>query len=310
MTLKQLEAFFWAATCASFAVAAQRLHLSVSTLSKRISELETSLGEPLFDRDTYRATLTATGHSILPHVSTLLNQSEALRLSVKHEAGLQGHLRFGVGELASQTWLPRFIRQAVVRYPGLHLEPDVEIGSTMEQALENGELDFTLAAGLSSRRGIVSRPLGAATFIWVASPTLLRAHGDHSTALLQQAPLITMPPGAGTHRMMEEWLVRTGISLGRSLTCNTWGAVSALLIEALGAGFLPQAWAEPLLARKLLQPLPEWPALKPLHYSLQMRRDDTRAVMRSIQALLEEVVDFGLPVSFLTGTAPQHAVAA
>ncbi|RTZ41575.1 LysR family transcriptional regulator [Candidimonas sp. SYP-B2681] len=299
MTLKQLEAFFWAATCASFAVAAQRLHLSVSTLSKRISELEASLGEPLFDRDTYRATLTATGHAILPHVSALLDQSEALRLIVKHEAGLQGHLRFGVGELASQTWLPRFIRLAVERYPALQLEPNVEIGSTMEQALENGELDFTLAAGFSSRRSIVSRPLGQAQFIWVAAPMLLRAHPEHSTALLQMAPLITMPSGAGTHRMVEEWLSRTGVVLGRSLTCNTWSAVSALLIEAVGIGFLPQAWAAPLLARGLLQSMSGWPKLKPLHYSLQMRRDDTRPVMRSIQSLLEEVVDFGLPVSFL-----------
>ncbi|MGU4703868.1 LysR family transcriptional regulator, partial [Burkholderia cepacia] len=39
-TLKQLDAFYWAATCANFSTAAQRLHLSVSSLSKRINELE------------------------------------------------------------------------------------------------------------------------------------------------------------------------------------------------------------------------------------------------------------------------------
>ncbi|PLC54611.1 LysR family transcriptional regulator [Pollutimonas nitritireducens] len=305
MTLKQLEAFFWAATCASFAVAAERLHLSVSTLSKRISELEASLGEPLFDRGTYRATLTATGHSILPRVSALLDQTEALRLSVQHDAGLQGHVRFGVGELASQTWLPRFMRLAAERYPGLQLEPNVEIGSIMEHALENGELDFTLAAGTSSRRSITSRPLGKADFVWVAAHRIATSHDAHPTKLLQDTPLVTMPPGAGTHRMIEEWLSRTGVILGRSLACNTWSAVSALLIEAVGVGFLPQAWAGPLMDRGLLKPLSKWPTLKPLHYSLQMRRDDTRPIMRSIQSLLEEVVDFELPVSFLTDKTPK-----
>ena len=54
MTLKQLEAFYWAATCASFAVAAERLHLSVSSLSKRIAELE-ALGQLLFDRSGHKA---------------------------------------------------------------------------------------------------------------------------------------------------------------------------------------------------------------------------------------------------------------
>lgn len=38
MTLKQLEAFYWAATCSTFAMAAGRVHLSVSSLSKRIAE--------------------------------------------------------------------------------------------------------------------------------------------------------------------------------------------------------------------------------------------------------------------------------
>jgi DNA-binding transcriptional LysR family regulator len=61
MTLKQLEAFYWAATCASFAVAAERLHLSVSSLSKRITELEDALGQPLFDRSGHKAALTDAG---------------------------------------------------------------------------------------------------------------------------------------------------------------------------------------------------------------------------------------------------------
>ena len=39
-TIKQLEAFPSAASCANFASAAERLHLSVSSLSKRLAELE------------------------------------------------------------------------------------------------------------------------------------------------------------------------------------------------------------------------------------------------------------------------------
>src|SRR3989344_5463257 len=57
-SVKQLEAFWWAATCANFATAAERVHLSVSSLSKRISELESTLGQSLFDRSGHRAVLT------------------------------------------------------------------------------------------------------------------------------------------------------------------------------------------------------------------------------------------------------------
>ena len=40
VTLKQLEAFYLAATLGSFAIAAQRIHVTQSSLSKRIAELE------------------------------------------------------------------------------------------------------------------------------------------------------------------------------------------------------------------------------------------------------------------------------
>jgi DNA-binding transcriptional LysR family regulator len=66
MTLKQLEAFYWAATCLNFSVAAERVHLSVSSLSKRIAELEASLGVQLFDRSGRAAELTPQGEQLRP----------------------------------------------------------------------------------------------------------------------------------------------------------------------------------------------------------------------------------------------------
>ena len=65
-SIKQLEAFWWAATCANFATAAERVHLSVSSLSKRIAELEAALGQSLFDRSGHRAALTEAGERLLP----------------------------------------------------------------------------------------------------------------------------------------------------------------------------------------------------------------------------------------------------
>jgi len=79
MTLKQLEAFYWAATCSSFAMAAERVHLSVSSLSKRIAELEASLGQVLFDRAGHRAALTEAGTRLLPLAGGLLQQADRLQ---------------------------------------------------------------------------------------------------------------------------------------------------------------------------------------------------------------------------------------
>ena len=300
MTLKQLEAFYRAAVCDSFAIAADNLHISVSTLSKRISDLEASLGRVLFDRDQYRARLTSDGQALLPHVRQLLDQADALLRTAMDDAGVRGHFRFAVGELASLTWLPKFMALAARRYPNLQLEPSVDVGAAMQAAVESGELDFAVISGTSSRQRIHSVPVGKAEFDWVASPALAGADLSVAEAAGRQLSLVTMPQGAGTYRILEDWIRDNQVFWGGVLACNTWGGVCSLLIEGVGVGFMPRAWASPLVERGLLCRLEHWQALPPLSYSMQMRREDTRAAMQSMRALLAEVVDFGLAIPFLS----------
>lgn len=295
MTLKQLEAFFWAARCSSFAVAADRLNLSTSSLSKRIAELETSLGQLLFDRKHYRLSLTPAGAALLPRTQVLLDEAAAMRQLVQGGDVVQGELRFGVGELSSQTWLPRMMSLAAKEYPGLQLEPVIDTGVQMELRLESGELDFAIIAGASARNALRSYAIGSAHFSWVIAPGLA---AENLAQALQDWPLLTMPQGAGTHRMLEEWLGRTGGVVHRRLSCNTWGAVASLLVEGIGLGFLPQSWAQPLIAQGSLVALGAWPALNALHYSFQVRADDQRLVLTQVQRLLERCVNFDVPIRF------------
>ena len=91
MTLKQLEAFYWAATCANFAMAAERLHLSTSSLSKRLVELEDALGVQLFDRSGHKAVLTEAGERFLPRAGA------CRRYDTPEACGVQGSAREAEG---------------------------------------------------------------------------------------------------------------------------------------------------------------------------------------------------------------------
>lgn len=304
MTLKQLEAFYRAAICDSFSIAAQRLHVSVSTLSKRISDLEASLGQTLFDRDQYRASLTAAGYTLLPYVRQLLDQADALRHVAADDDGVQGSFRFAVGELASLTWLSRFIALAAKRYPKLHLEPYVDVGRSMEDGLESGELDFAIVAGTSLRQRIVSSPIGEAAFSWYVSPDLYPSCRTLPDAAQHRVALVTMPQGAGTYRILEEWIRQHGMFWRSCFTCNTWGSVTSFLLEGIGVGFMPDVWGSPLVKRGFLRSLDKWPLVSPLSYSMQTRRDESRPGIHLLKELLSETVDFSLPIRFLAlGTA-------
>ncbi|AZY48533.1 LysR family transcriptional regulator [Bordetella avium] len=294
MTLKQLEAFYWAATCASFAVAAQRLHLSVSSLSKRIAELEEDLGQPLFDRGGHRAALTSAGDRLLPQARQLLAAADRIRASMGARDELAGRCRFGVGELSALTWLPSLIGRVRQRYPSLALEPYVDVGQVLERKVADGELDFAVIAGRSSRAGIVSTPVGEARFVWAGAPRAVGEATQVTPALLQRCPLVSLPEGAGTTQLLQTWL-RTLTEAQQRLHCNNWGAIVGMLVEGTGVGLLPLHWAQALAREGSLRILASDPAPGVLPYAFQCRGDDNRVLVEKMRAEVIGAVDFSAP---------------
>jgi len=293
-SIKQLEAFWWAATCANFATAAERVHLSVSSLSKRIAELESALGQALFDRSGHRAVLTEAGERLLPATLNVLNAMAALGQTLDAPARLTGRCRFGVGDLSALTWLPAFMAAARQAHPRLALEPHVDVGGVLERRLADGELDFAVIAGRSSRSELLSQPVGAAHFTWAAAPGLAGQDGLDAKALLQHHPLVTLPPGAGTTRLLDDWLLAHQAAAQERIVCNSWGAVAGMLRQGLGVGFLPAHWVDALGLRAVGADAP----LAPLHYAFQWRRGDARALIAAMQPLAQARVDFSASPAF------------
>ncbi|SFD77505.1 LysR family transcriptional regulator [Paracidovorax konjaci] len=293
-TVKQLEAFWWAATSANFATAAERVHLSVSSLSKRIAELEAALGQPLFDRSGHRAVLNDAGRRMLPRALDVLNAMAALHESMDAGAALAGSCRFGVGDLSALTWMPGFVAAARAAHPQLGLEPVVDVGGALERRLSDGELDFAVIAGRSSRSELLSQPVGAVHFRWSVAPGLAGASAPDAAALLKAYPLVTLPEGAGTTRLLDDWLLANGASVHERIACNSWGAVAGMLRLGVGTGILPGPWVEAMGLRAARARVP----LAPLHYAFQWKRGDTRALIGAMRALVQQCVDFSLPPGF------------
>lgn len=296
MTLKQLEAFYWAATCRNFAVAAERVHLSLSSLSKRVAELEASLGVPLFDRSGRSAELTPQGEQLLPRIRAFLGTAAQLQQFAGHSQGLHGRCRVGVGELSGATWLPKLARLVGERHPGLQLEPQVDIGQVLERRIEDGELDCGVVAGASAGCRLASELVAEVRFVWIASPAFIAQAGtDLPQQLLRSHTLIALPSGAGSTRMLDQWLARHEVTVQRQLTCNSWAATFGMVVQGVGFAFMPEQWAQALQARGVLQILHGGGAMAPLQYIVQWRADDTRPLITELRSLIRSVVDFSPP---------------
>jgi DNA-binding transcriptional LysR family regulator len=264
----------------------------VSSLSKRIAELEESLGLALFDRSGHRAALTEAGQGLLPRALELLDAAASIRNTFAPSAGLVGRCAFGVGELSALTWLPRFIAQVRAQYPKLVLEPYVDVGAVLETRVDNGELDFAIIAGRSSRQTVLSQPITQAQFVWTATPALMQQYGSVPGMIRDRQPIIALPPGAGTTRLIDDWLLAHRIAAAERISCNNWGAIAGMLIASVGVGMLPEAWARKLERERLLCVLADEHPLTPLTYSFQWRRGDSRPLVKQMLARATSAVDF------------------
>ena len=72
MELRHLRYFVALAESLNFTRAAERLHVTQSTLSHQIRQLEEELGHPLFDRIGKRVILTEAGEILLGYASKAL----------------------------------------------------------------------------------------------------------------------------------------------------------------------------------------------------------------------------------------------
>ncbi|MFY1004822.1 LysR substrate-binding domain-containing protein, partial [Escherichia coli] len=77
----------------------------------------------------------------------------------------------------------------VMAHPNLLVEPFVGVGELVERGLEEGELDFAVIAGPSSRSSLASRVIGSAHFEWVVSA---RAVPDAASLEVADLPGLTL----------------------------------------------------------------------------------------------------------------------
>lgn len=292
MTLKQIEAFYWAANLGSFSIAALRLHVTQSSLSKRIFELEESVNIQLFDRSSQRAQLTEAGRRLLPLAGKMLDLKEQLHKEVLAPTSLAGTCRFGVSELVSLTWLPDFTRLVNQDHSSLVFEPYVDVARNLERKVQRGELDFAITTGPSQNPHVHGTVIGRVHFSWVASPSRMGTPKLLRRPDLERHPVITMAEGSGLTRAIDAWAAEQDITLQRIVGCNSLMAIVGLVLADLGISFLPTQFMKPWVEYGTLVALRSDPPLPSLNYFFFNRSDDNRVLLDEMRSYVMRVADF------------------
>jgi DNA-binding transcriptional LysR family regulator len=139
----------------NFSTAAERLHVTQSTVSARIRTLEEQLGCSLFVRNKAGTRLTPAGRQFQRHAAALVRTVERARQDVGTVAGYRGTLavgaRIGLWEGLLLEWLP--LMRAIA--PDISLRAEIALEEELMQGLVEGRLDIGVMYTPQSRPGLV-----------------------------------------------------------------------------------------------------------------------------------------------------------
>ena len=142
METRQLKYFLDVANCLNFTKAAQQNHIAQTAMSQNIISLENQLGFKLFERNNRNVRLTHMGEAFYHEARNIVRAvKRAEERMVNIAAGVEGAISIGFQGEHENRFLPRLIRAFRTRYPKICLELVQGISGSLEQMLDDDEVD-------------------------------------------------------------------------------------------------------------------------------------------------------------------------
>jgi len=146
-SLKQLKYLCAVAEHKHFSKAAEACHVTQSTLSAAIQELESQLGVVIFERSKKNVLITPLGEKLLHQARIILGDVEDfVSLAKSHDELLASEIRLGVIPTIAPFLLPHLLGDLRKHYQKLKLYLKEDLSAQLVQQLQQGDLDLIILA--------------------------------------------------------------------------------------------------------------------------------------------------------------------
>jgi len=301
-----ITAFARVVETGSFARAADRLGVSVSSVSRHVTELEAHLGARLLNRTTRSLSLTEPGRAFHERSVQLLADLEEAEASAGAGAVVpHGTLRLTAGVTFGTHHLAPAIAEFTGRFPDMRF--DVELSDRIVDLVDEG-FDAAVRIGAVGGQNLVARRIGSTQLVCCASPDYLARHGEprapdelaqHACLVYEYAPQREVWPfvdRAGRERR---------VRIAGPVRANNGAFLIALAIGGRGIGYEPDFIVGPdVRAGRLVPILRDFaPPATGIHVVYPSRRHLSAKVRAFADFLIER---FREPAWTLDCTAAQR----
>ena len=242
MELWQLEVFAAVAEEKSFSRAGGRIGRTQPAISSAVKQLETELGEPLFDRMGKSIRLTAGGELLLEYSKRLLGLREEAVLAIGELRGLsRGTLRLGANETTCLYLLPEVLSAFTQAYPQVQVDIHRAITRSITERVVEGTLDFgivTLPIKSSRLEALTIHRDEMALIVGPAHPLASRRSVKMSD--LEAEPFILHKIGTTTRERLMKHFNDGGVKMRVTMELASIEAIKRFVSIGMGISIVPR----------------------------------------------------------------------
>jgi len=143
MDLTSLQLFVAVCELGSIGKAAEREFIAASAISKRLADLEATLGTPLLYRHTRGVDLTPAGESLLHHARSVLYSLEKMQGELsEYVDGVRGHVRVHASISAIVQFLPEDLGDFIRQHEQVKIDLEEHLSTEVVRAVQEGAADL------------------------------------------------------------------------------------------------------------------------------------------------------------------------
>jgi DNA-binding transcriptional LysR family regulator len=224
--------------------AAQRENISLSALSKRLSDLEQTLRTTLFDRNHHRMEPRAAADALAPHVRRVLGNLGQIEVEIADfTAGLKGRVRIRSNGWAIIQYLPGDIAAFMASHPLVRVELQEDVSPAIIKAVADNTADIGVFAGDFPAPGLHVLPYRTDRLV-VVMPVdhALAARAAVSLEAMGGHDVIGPKPGSAIDALLSR--AAAGMELAPRIRVAGPEAVCGMAAARLGIGLVPGRLAD------------------------------------------------------------------
>lgn len=245
MDYKALQHFLHLADSLHFSRASAACHVSPSTLSRTIKQLEDEAGVTLFIRDNRSVTLTAEGIRFQQFAREALLQWETLRSSLQNDQQeLHGELSMYCSVTASYSFLYDILSQFRQDYPRIEIKLHTGDPAAAIHRVQSGTEDIAIGARPDQLpNDIAFKSITQSPLVFIApaaQPDLItRLNGVAKATHWKNVPMILSESGLA-RKCSDQWFKRLGVKPLIYAQVGGNEAIVSMVSLGFGVGLVPQ----------------------------------------------------------------------